>query len=164
MRTVFRWSFEHQPGKNSDAGLDADLPIGGHPTSVRVSAIPLRSSGGAPHSSGIPALRKPSSMWAWSSSRIQGARLYMSNEAGAIAMAFSIALAERVRHIFRLFCPGRSPHLVQPNWLRARRRRRQVDRAGDHIKPQRTPPTRPWHGEISLLPTDEQARRSIDLR
>jgi hypothetical protein len=53
-----------------------------------------------PHSSGIPALRRPSSMWAWSSGRCQGTslRTYRSNEAGEVAIAFSSApLASTVR-------------------------------------------------------------------
>ena len=47
----------------------------------------------ASHSSRQPALRSPSSMWAWSSGRIHGTRprTYISNEPGAIAMAFSSA-------------------------------------------------------------------------
>jgi hypothetical protein len=40
-----------------------------------------------------PALRRPSTMWAWSSGRIHGTRCrtYMSNEEGVMAMAFSNA-------------------------------------------------------------------------
>jgi hypothetical protein len=47
----------------------------------------------APHFSRKPALRSPSSMWAWSSGRLQGTRFftYMSNAAGAIAIAFCSA-------------------------------------------------------------------------
>jgi hypothetical protein len=58
---------------------------------------------GGPHSSGIPALRSPSIMWAWSSGRSPGwrSRTNLSNRAGAIALAFSSAsFASVVRPIW----------------------------------------------------------------
>jgi len=55
------------------------------------------------YSSGSPALRNPSSMWAWSCGRCHGTRwrTNMSKAAGAIVMAFaSISLASSMRPVW----------------------------------------------------------------
>jgi hypothetical protein len=60
----------------------------------RTTARPSNEQRIAPRQPSHPALRRPSSMWAWSSGRLQGTRspTYMSNEAGAMAIASSSAL------------------------------------------------------------------------